>query len=103
MYYNLGAEVDSEEEEGEQQEDYEERGSRSPGHRGGGGEEPEVWNRGSVPPDLVASAKGLRVVRAEPRPIAPPPGNNNLAQVYMRVDYVENPIHKTTITVSKVI
>ncbi len=64
-----------EEEEEEEEGNYEERESRSPGtgHR----TEPEVWNRRSVPPDLVASAEGLRVVRVEPRT----PVGNHMAQV----------------------
>jgi hypothetical protein len=77
LYYNLGAEVEDQEED----DNYEERGSRSPGI---GPAEPEAWSRGSVPPDLVASAEGLRVVvRTEPRvSVTEPRGGSNLAQVY---------------------
>lgn len=38
----------------------------------------EVWNRGSVPPDLVASAERFRVIKEEPRKMA------DLAQVILQ-------------------
>jgi hypothetical protein len=40
-----------------------------------------VWGRGSVPPDVVVSAEGLRVVRAGPRPAARVTAYSDLPQV----------------------
>lgn len=119
LYYNLGAEVDQDEEAENEEEDdrrqqggnYEERESRSPGtgHRTTTGNavpghrttvnngEADPWGRGSVPPDLVASAEGLRVVRAEPRLAAAKTkaGDISLAQVHREQ---LAPTHNSTIT-----
>ena len=65
VYYNLGAELSDEDEPEEASGTSFAQEERFPP-----GEErrkEEIWNRGSVPPDLVASAERFRVIKEEPR------------------------------------
>ena len=69
VYYNLGAELtDEDEPENESQGTFYYREQSV--NRIDPDDAPrkeEIWNRGSVPPDLVASAERFRVIKEEPR------------------------------------